>query len=257
MTNFAITIDQLQEDKQGPKQKARVSDLWVSLCPRPWEKPTGQYWSSIGAVGQGWRLNKADVLCVSRRVDVTPPQMQCIFTAGQVAALCRVGLEQRSTYSLHQQQKPKNSGRDGVNAVKEQIINPGDSAHGYQGVLRFFGGFTCSLLCMCRVGDTTLYLKELALHTYNYTLTVYRICCQTETCKFMHFHTPTYLTFSQQRSSQSRMMPLGCSGCGQDSVKLFMVELIWCMMGTMEGAVGHRKSNTKSIHFYNNLFSPN
>lgn len=33
------------------------------------------------------------------------------------------------------------------------------------------------------------------------------------------------------------MMPLGCSGCGHDRVKLFMVELIWCMMGTMEGAV--------------------
>lgn len=58
---------------RGPGQKARVSDLQVSLRLGPWEKPTGQYWSSTGAVGQGWRLNKADVLCVSRRVDATPP----------------------------------------------------------------------------------------------------------------------------------------------------------------------------------------
>lgn len=32
------------------------------------------------------------------------------------------------------------------------------------------------------------------------------------------------------------MMPLGCSGCGQDSVMLLMVALTWCMMGTVEGA---------------------
>lgn len=56
------------------------------------------------------------------------PKTQCIFTVGQVVALCRVGLEQRSTYSLHQQQKPKNSGRDGVTMVKEHIISIGDSS---------------------------------------------------------------------------------------------------------------------------------
>lgn len=38
------------------------------------------------------------------------------------------------------------------------------------------------------------------------------------------------------------MMPLGCSGCGHDRVKLLMVELIWCMMGTMEGAAEHRRN---------------
>lgn len=92
---------------------------------------------------------------MSRRVDVTPTRMQCVFTAGQVAALSRVGLEQRSTYSLHQQQKPKNSGRDRVNTVKEHIINPRDSAHRYLGELRFFGSFTYSSLCMCTVGDNT------------------------------------------------------------------------------------------------------
>lgn len=70
------------------------------------------------------------------------PQTKSIFTAGQVAALCRVGPEQRSTYSLHQQQKPKNSGRDGVNTVKEHIINPGDSAYRYLVELTSLGDFT-------------------------------------------------------------------------------------------------------------------
>lgn len=35
-------------------------------------------------------------------------------------------------------------------------------------------------------------------------------------------------------------------------MKLFMVELIWCMMGTIEGAGGDRTSKTKLVHFYNN-----
>jgi hypothetical protein len=39
------------------------------------------------------------------------------------------------------------------------------------------------------------------------------------------------------------MIPLGCSGCGHDNVKLFMVELTWCMMGTIEGAA-NRKQET-------------
>lgn len=69
------------------------------------------------------------------------PQMHCIFTAGHVAALCRVGREQRSTYSLHLQQKPKNSGRHGVNRVREHIINPGDAALAYPR-LRCIGTYT-------------------------------------------------------------------------------------------------------------------
>lgn len=98
---------------KGPKQRTRVSNLPVSLCPRPWEKPTGQYWSAIVTEGQGWQLNKADVLCVWIRVDVTPSRCNAFSQWGRVTALCKVGLEQRSSYSLHQQQKPKNSGREG------------------------------------------------------------------------------------------------------------------------------------------------
>lgn len=67
-----------------------------------------------------------------------PPQTQCIFTAGQVVALCRVGLEQGSTYSLHQQQKPKNSGRDGVNTVKNILSTQGTVLTDIQESLDFF-----------------------------------------------------------------------------------------------------------------------
>jgi hypothetical protein len=44
------------------------------------------------------------------------------------------------------------------------------------------------------------------------------------------------------------MMPFGCSGCGHDNVKLFMVELIWCMMGTMDGAGGRKKERKRMTH---------
>lgn len=49
-------------------------------------------------------------------------------------------------------------------------------------------------------------------------------------------------------------MPLGCSGCGHDNVKLFMVELIWCMMGTMEGAAGHRENNSEFVWQWRDCF---
>lgn len=115
-----------QTQAQTRKKKAQVSSLWVSLCPRPWEKPTGQYWSSIATEGKDWWLNKADVLCVRRQVDATPSRCNAFSQQDRVTALCRVSLEQRSTYSLHQQKKPKNSGRDGRNTGTEHIINPGD-----------------------------------------------------------------------------------------------------------------------------------
>lgn len=47
------------------------------------------------------------------------------------------------------------------------------------------------------------------------------------------------------------MMPLGCSGCGHDRVKLFMVELIWCIMGTMEGAAKWVRKGKQTVSAVN------
>lgn len=66
--------------------------------------------------------------------------MQCIFTAGWAAALCRVSSDQRSAYSFHQQQKPKNSGREGVNIVENKLSSQGTLPTRYPGKLRCFKG---------------------------------------------------------------------------------------------------------------------
>lgn len=66
------------------------------------------------------------------------PQMQCIFTAGWAAALCRGSSDQRSVYSFHQQQKPKNSGREGVNTMENKLSSQGTLPTRYPGKLRWF-----------------------------------------------------------------------------------------------------------------------
>lgn len=104
--------------------------------------------------------------------------MQCIFTAGQVAAVCRVGLEQRSTYLLHQQQKPKSSGRDWVNTVKDTHYPP-------RGPLG--GRYTCSLLCLCRAGNTTsVGPSHLWIKTYNIQWMVQDIHKENNTSIYTH-----------------------------------------------------------------------
>lgn len=75
----------------------------------------------------------------------TPPWTQCIFTAGRVVALRRVGPEQGSSHSLHQQQKPKNSGRDGVNTVEDKLSTRGTELADFQEGSGFLGG-----LARCR-----------------------------------------------------------------------------------------------------------
>lgn len=86
------------------------------------------------------------------------PQMQCIFTAGWAAALCRVSSEQRSAYSFHQRQQPKNSGRGGERERGEQIIIPGDSVHKISRKLTCFseagGGWGWSMYHLVATEDT-------------------------------------------------------------------------------------------------------
>lgn len=66
--------------------------------------------------------------------------MQCIFTAGWAAVLCRVSSEQRSADSFHQRQKPKNSGRGGERAAENKLSSQGTLLTRYPGKLTCFSG---------------------------------------------------------------------------------------------------------------------
>lgn len=66
--------------------------------------------------------------------------MQCIFTAGWAAALCRESSDQRSAYSFHQWQKPENSGRGGERARRTNYHPRGLCSLDIQESLHVFRG---------------------------------------------------------------------------------------------------------------------
>lgn len=145
---YAMAIDQLREDKQGSKQNAPVSNRWVSLRPRPWEKPPGQYWSSTGTVGKGWRLNKADVLCVSRRVDVTPPRRDAFSQRDRLVHRAAPARSRGQTIHFINGRNQRTVGETRPTSSRNILSTRGGSA------LTNLGGFTCSAFCICRAGHT-------------------------------------------------------------------------------------------------------
>lgn len=132
MTNHAIythrSASEGQTRAQTKKNMTESTRSRYHYVPDLGKKPTGQYYSRTSTVSYGWRLNKPDVLCASRQVDVTPPDAKH-FHSGTVCCTVQSGLGPEVSLFTSAVPETKERWERGNEHSEEHIIIPGDCDH--------------------------------------------------------------------------------------------------------------------------------